>query len=239
MRAVGVIPARLQSQRFPEKILAPIFEKPMIVCVAEKASQAKKLNEVIIAVDDAKTVEVLKPYDLNVVMTSKDHTSGSDRIAEAVKDIEADIVVNIQGDEPMITPEIIDDMINEFDDLNVQMVTAVSTVLSEKDINDPNSVKARLDDGCNAVMFVRKIPDGKISDWYHHVGIYAYRKETLFKFKSLPPTENEKKHNLEQLRALDNGIKIKAVVTDFPFRGVDTEKDLTSLLQYLTTERKK
>ncbi len=211
----------------------------MIACVAEKVSKAKKLDEVIIAVDDVKTVQALNPYGLDVVMTSKNHASGSDRIAEAVQDVHADIIVNIQGDEPMINPEIINNMINEFDNPNVQMATAVSTVLSQKDLNDPNLVKARLDEENNATIFTRHLPDGEIQGWYHHVGIYAYRKETLFQFTSLPPSENEKKHNLEQLRALDNGIKIKVIVTDFPFRGVDTQEDLTLLLEYLKTERKK
>jgi len=234
---IGVIPARLSSVRFPEKILTPFLGKPMIAVVAEKALKANTLDEVIIAVDDSKTIQALKPYPYKTIMTSKNHTSGSDRIAETIQNIPVDIVVNIQGDEPMIEPEIIDKMVKEFDDPKVEMTTAVSTVLSSENMANPNSVKVKLDDQNNATMFVRELPTGDQIDWYHHVGIYAYRKETLSDFTTLPPSVNEKKLKLEQLRALDNGIKIKAVITDFAFRGVDTPEDLESLKQLLKTQK--
>ena len=230
---VGVIPARLHSVRFPEKILARISGKPMIVHVAERAQKATQLDEIILAVDDEKTVRALEPYDFSSVLTSKNHPSGSDRIAEVIRNMDVEVVVNIQGDEPMMNPEIIDKLIEEFDDPSVQMTTAVSTVYGQEDILNPNSVKVFLDEKRNAVSFQRQLEDRNAGGWYHHVGIYAYRKKTLLAYTKMPPSVSEKAHNLEQLRALDNGISIRAVITDFPFRGVDTKDDLKKLKKYL------
>ena len=228
-KVIGVIPARLNSVRFPSKILAPFNGHPMVMSVAERALQANTLDEVIIAVDCEDVKKKLANSSFKIVMTSMKHCSGSDRVAEVIKDKEADIVVNIQGDEPMLDPVIIDSMVNIFCDDEVQMSTCVSTDISLKDYADSNTVKVLLDEQNNANLFQRSMEKTNIEGWYRHVGVYAYRKQTLLDFASLPPSYNEKKLFLEQLRALDNGISVRAVITDYPYRGVDTKEDLERL----------
>ena len=163
-------------------------------------------------------------------MTSIEHNSGSDRVAEVVEEQDVEIVVNIQGDEPMIDPVIIDKMVNEFRDAEVQMVTSVSTEITPEDFLDSNIVKVLLDERRNAIVFQRNLKEETAGGWYRHIGVYAFRKETLLYFTSLPQSINEQKHGLEQLRALDSGIPIRAVVTHYPYSGIDTEKDLEDLL---------
>ena len=230
-RVVGVIPARLNSIRFPGKILALINGLPMVMLVAERALQAQLLDEVIIAVDSEEVRKKLKNSKIKVVMTSSEHSSGSDRVAEVVKEQDVEIVVNIQGDEPMLDPVIIDKMVYEFREVEVQMVTSVSTEISPEDFLDTNTVKVLLDEHRNATAFQRILKQKTTGGWYRHIGVYAFRKETLLYFTGLPQSINEQKYGLEQLRALDNGISIRAVVTHYPYRGVDTEKDLGTIRQ--------
>jgi len=201
----------------------------MVVHVYERAKQAKNLDLVIVAIDDESVAEALAPFSVETVMTAGDHASGTDRIAEVVRDMEADIVVNIQGDEPFIDPGIIDELVTVFTDKHVEMATAVSTVITAEDLLDPNTVKVLLDAHCNAVVFRREVSEKEIGGYYRHIGLYAFRKETLLKFTQLQPTQNELRFRLEQLRALDNGIPIRAVITGYPYRGIDTEEDLLKL----------
>jgi len=224
--AVGVIPARLDSTRFPRKILAPIHDKPMVAVVAEKAQKSEKLDQIIIAVDSEETMDALKPFKLNVVMTSSDHRSGTDRVSEAVTDEDAEIILNIQGDEPGLDPAILDAMVDKLNDPGANMVTVVSTKISPEDILDPNVVKVLLDENETAVSFTREASDWGSAGYFRHVGLYGFKRETLNQFTKLPPSDSEKTHKLEQLRALDNGILIRTVVTDYPHYGIDTEEDL-------------
>ena len=159
-------------------------------------------------------------------MTGPEHLSGTDRVAEVIKDIDADIIINIQGDEPMIDPAIVNQLINTFQDEFVEMATVASTVIDNSDYLNPNSVKVMIDENGFASAFRRETKDLEIGGYYHHVGMYGYRKETLLQFTKIDQTENEAKLNLEQLRALDNGIPIKVVLTDYPYQGIDTEEDL-------------
>ncbi|NQT98142.1 MAG: 3-deoxy-manno-octulosonate cytidylyltransferase [Candidatus Marinimicrobia bacterium] len=223
---IGVIPARLGSTRFPGKILASLAGKPMVMHVYERAKQAARLDDVLIAVDDDQVKTILKRFGANVVMTSADHESGTDRVAEAVAGIEADIVVNIQADEPMLEPAVIDALIAVFDDKNVNMATVVSRDLSTRDILNPNIVKVFLDHRMHAVDFMREMPDNIIGGCYRHIGIYAFRKDFLIQFTKLKPSESEMRHHLEQLRALDNGLLVHAILTDYVICGVDTPEDL-------------
>ena len=228
---VGVIPARLHSTRFPQKILALIEDKPMVVQVYERARQASSLEKVIVAIDNEETQRALEPFNLPIAMTDPDLPSGTDRVAAVVRDLEAEIVVNIQADEPFLIPTVIDRMVLAFTTPKVQMVTAVSTELAPEDIINPNVVKVLLDEEQKAVAFRRKPENFEIGGYYRHLGLYAFRKTVLLKFTSLSPTVNERRQRLEQLRALDHGIPIYAVLTDFPYRGVDTPEDLKVLLQ--------
>ena len=226
---IGVIPARLESTRFPNKILAPINDKPMVMHVYERAKESEKLDDVIIAIDSSETEEVLKQFKPNIKMTHPGHLSGTDRVAEVVKDMDVDLILNIQGDEPMLDPSIINQLVECFDDELVDMATIGSTVIDNSDYLNPNSVKIIINENGFASSFCREIKDHQIGGYYHHVGIYGYRKDTLLRFTMLDQSINEINLNLEQLRALDNEIQIKVAMTDYPHRGIDTKEDLNQI----------
>ena len=220
---LGVIPARLNSTRFPNKIIFPLNGKPIVEHVYEKAIQSKLLSKVVVAIDSETTKESINC--LNIVMTSDKHQSGTDRVAEVSDNYDCDIVINIQGDEPGIDPDLIDRLITLFDDPKVEMASVASTDLHQHDFTNDNVVKVNLDNENNAISFVRNNMEPE-QIYYRHIGIYAYRKKTLNFFTSLDQSENEKKHSLEQLRALDNNIAIKLLISDFNHRSIDTKEDL-------------
>lgn len=228
---VGVIPARLHSTRFPNKILTPINDKPMVVHVYEKALQAESLDDIIVAIDSDETSEALKPFKVNTVMTFSDHKSGTDRVAQVVEELEADVVVNIQGDEPAIDPQLIDELVAAFDEPNIFMATVATTDISLEDEIDPNVVKVLVDNNNIALAFRRDPRQYEIGGYYRHIGIYAFRKEAIMKFTKMMQTENEKTHKLEQLRVLDNGLPIHVIMTDYTGRGIDTEEDLKAFAE--------
>ena len=226
MKAIGVIPARLYSSRFPKKILHLIDGKPMVVHVYEQAQKAKSLDDVIVAIDTEETAKALKPFKVNTVMTSENHVSGTDRIQETVADLDADVVVNIQGDEPKIDPALIDKLVSQFEDESIQLATAAGKDMDAKKLTDVNTVKVLLDGDGFAVNFRRELVSTEAGGYYHHMGIYAYRKATLEKFTALAPSKNELALKLEQYRALDNGIPIKVILADKVNKGIDTMDDL-------------
>ena len=220
---IGVIPARLNSTRFPNKILYPLKGKPVIEHVFNRAKQSSLLDDVIVAVDSKKTLESINCS--NVVMTSVKHQSGTDRVAEVANKFDCNLVVNIQGDEPGIEPHLIDNLISLFDDPEVKMASVASTDLHDEDLMNENVVKVNLNEENYALSFIRKnLKDDH--QYYRHVGIYAYRKRTLDLFTSLKQSSSEKKYSLEQLRALDNNIAIKLLICDFNHRSIDTKEDL-------------
>jgi 3-deoxy-manno-octulosonate cytidylyltransferase (CMP-KDO synthetase) len=183
---------------------------------------------VIIAVDSQETIDALKNYNVEVMMTSLKHQSGTDRIAEAVENIEAEIIINIQGDEPMLDPKMIDDLISQFDDKTVKIATLASTVITEDDFNNPNTVKVKIDENGNAVGFYREISNRTVQ-YFRHIGIYGYLKNSLVAFTGLEQSKNEQLLHLEQLRALDNKIPIRVAMCNFPYRGIDIPEDLEQL----------
>ena len=228
---IGVIPARIGSTRFPRKILADIEGKPMIAHVAERALEAEMLDKVIIAIDSEETQKALSSYKFDLVMTDIGHKSGTDRVAEVAKAIdEAEIIINIQGDEPLLNPIVIDKLIKLFDDPTVAMSTAVSRNIGVKDYLDRNIVKVFLDENQNAYSFKRDIYDLEIGGVFRHVGFYGFQRETLFEYSSLSPSKNELENSLEQFRALDNGIKIKALITNAEQLAVDVPEDLDRVI---------
>jgi 3-deoxy-manno-octulosonate cytidylyltransferase (CMP-KDO synthetase) len=235
MKIIGVIPARWASTRFEGKVLAKINGKPMIQHVWERSKQSRLLNDVIIACDDERVLKATNQFGARAVLTSKDHPSGSDRIAEAVADLDADIVINIQGDEPLIHYSVIDNLTKALvDDETCSMATVIKRIDNKEELEDPNIVKVVTDQEKNALYFSRSVipydREGKgiqEAPYYKHLGIYAYRKEFLFIFKNLPNSPLEKAEQLEQLRALEAGFKIKTVVTDIETIGVDTPADLS------------
>ena len=229
MKNIVVIPARLHSKRFPKKILFPIDEKPMVVHVYEIAKKSELVDDVIVAVDDDETVNELKKWKVKTMMTDINHFSGTDRVYEASKDNDAEVIVNLQADEPFLDPNLIDRLINEFEDPQIEMATVAGKELSPDSINDVNIVKVLLDAERFALAFRRKPLELESGGYYHHAGIYAYRKDILDKFTNLDISINEKKYKLEQLRAIDNGISIKVVLTDRVNKGIDTLEDISGL----------
>jgi 3-deoxy-manno-octulosonate cytidylyltransferase (CMP-KDO synthetase) len=244
MKAIGIIPARYSSTRLEGKPLLYIAGKPMIQHVYQRASSAPVLDRVIVATDDARIVEAVRAFGGEVRLTSPDHPSGTDRVAEVAGSLEADVVVNIQGDEPLITPGMIEDLILPMrGDRSLQMCTLCRRISNVNEIFDPDVVKVVRDRDGFALYFSRApIPfhreewkgrnqgplgaDGLTAACYKHFGLYAYRRDFLFQLTALPPSPLEKTEQLEQLRALENGYRIKVVETQEDTIGVDTELDL-------------
>ena len=231
---IGVVPARLNSVRLPRKILADLNGKPLIVHVMERALEAKSLDKVILAVDSEETIKTLEQYDFDMVLTSSDHVSGTDRIAEVIDEIpDAEIIINIQGDEPLIEAEVIDSLVDSFNDSTVNISTIVSTKLTVSDLLNPNVVKAIVNEYQDAIEFKRNIFDLEIGGVYRHVGIYGFRRESLIAFTRLDPSVREVESRLEQLRALDNGMPIRATVTNYDSHSVDTQADLDKVARIM------
>ena len=231
---IGVVPARLNSVRLPRKILADLNGKPLIVHVMERALEAKSLDKVILAVDSEETIKTLEQYDFDMVLTSSDHVSGTDRIAEVIDEIpDAEIIINIQGDEPLIEADVIDSLVDSFNDSTVNISTIVSTKLTVSDLLNPNVVKAIVNEYQDAIEFKRNIFDLEIGGVYRHVGIYGFRRESLIAFTRLDPSVREVESRLEQLRALDNGMPIRATVTNYDSHSVDTQADLDKVARIM------
>ena len=231
---IGVVPARLNSVRLPRKILADLNGKPLIVHVMERALEAKSLDKVILAVDSEETIKTLEQYNFDMVLTSSDHVSGTDRIAEVIDEMpDAEIIINIQGDEPLIEADVIDSLVDSFNDSTVNISTIVSTKLTVSDLLNPNVVKAIVDEYQDAIEFKRNIFDLEIGGVYRHVGIYGFRRESLIAFTRLDPSVREVESRLEQLRALDNGMPIRATVTNYDSHSVDTQADLDKVARIM------
>ena len=231
---IGVVPARLNSTRLPQKILADLNGKPLIAHVMGRALEAKSLDKVILAVDSEETIKALEQYDFDMVLTSSDHVSGTDRIAEVIEEIpDAEIIINIQGDEPLIEADVIDSLVDSFNDSTVNISTIVSTKLTVSDLLNPNVVKAIVNEYQDAIEFKRNIFDLEIGGVYRHVGIYGFRRESLISFTKLDPSVREIESRLEQLRALDNGMSIRATVTNYDSHSVDTQADLDKVARIM------
>lgn len=242
MKVIGVIPARYASTRLKGKVLAPINGKPMIQHVYERARQSRLLDDVIIACDDLRVKKAAEDFGARAVMTDPDHACGTDRIVEAVKDLDVQIVVNVQGDEPLIDPSVIDLLVKALkDDKQALMATVIKRVSDPNDLDNPNVVKVVVDREQRAIYFSRsKIPFNRGAGehgYFKHLGIYAYTKEFLLKFSALPKSALEVAESLEQLRVIENGFKIKTVLTEIETVGVDTQEDLIKV-ENLIKQRK-
>ena len=232
MKIICVIPARYSSTRLPGKPLKDICGKPMIVRVFERAKLAKKISEVIVATDDERIFDAVEKNGGKAIMTRADHKTGTDRLAEvAEKFSDADLIINVQGDEPLIEPDLIDELAEEFfTDENLQMATVATELTDAEEMKNPNNVKVIFDKNNNALYFSRSlIPfprNAGNSKVYKHIGIYAYRRNFLLNYAKMESTPLEQTESLEQLRALENGFKIRVIISDCKFVGVDTEEDL-------------
>ncbi len=245
MNIVGIIPSRYASTRLPAKPLVNICGKTMIQRVYEQAMKSALLTTVVVATDDVRIETAVRQFNGQVQMTPVDIHSGSDRIALVAKDLRADIVVNIQGDEPLIDPQLIDQAIRALiDDTNAVVSTAVKRTSAHQDIFNPNVVKAVLDKGNYALYFSRSpvpyVRDAKKDeDWfngtifYKHFGIYVYRADFLQQYTTLTQSPLEVAEKLEQLRILENGFRIKCVITEYESHPVDTPEDLQKVIQII------
>lgn len=230
---VGVIPARFASSRFPGKPVATIAGKPMIQHVWERASQSRYLQRVVIATDDDRIGQVARSFGAEVAWTRSDHLSGTDRVAEAAAATNAQLIVNIQGDEPLIDPAAIDTAIlSLLDDPGTEMGTLKKRISCQDEIGNPNVVKVVTDHNGYALYFSRSpVPycrEGSALYW-RHVGLYVYRRALLLNYSNLKPGVLEQAEKLEQLRALENGIPIRVVETEYETIGVDTPDDLEAV----------
>ncbi|MGI8989467.1 MAG: 3-deoxy-manno-octulosonate cytidylyltransferase [Bryobacteraceae bacterium] len=225
-KILGVIPARYASSRFPGKALATLAGKSMLEHVHERVSMARYLTSVIIATDDERIYAAARGFGALVRMTRPDHLSGSDRVAEVASAESAEIVVNVQGDEPLIDPAAIDAAILPLaDEPSIPMATLSKKIEDPREIGDPNVVKVVTDRFQNALYFSRStIPSAP--PYYKHIGLYVYRRDFLLRYSDLPVGPLERGERLEQLRALENGFKIRVVETDYESVGVDTPEDL-------------
>ena len=241
MRTLCVIPARYASTRLPGKPLADICGKPMICRVWERARRAEKPERVIVATDDQRIYDAVHKDGGEAMLTRADHPTGTDRLAEVAQAHAAvDLIVNVQGDEPLIEPSVIDELIALFEaDENLQMATVMTRMEDEEEQKNPNNVKVVVDKLGYALYFSRSLlpyPRAAAAPVYKHIGIYAYRRDFLLHYARLAPTPLEKAESLEQLRALENGYGIRVLETASRFIGVDTPEDL-ALVNRLYRER--
>ena len=232
MTILCVIPARYASTRLPGKPLADIAGKPMIQRVYEQALGAKRPHDLLVATDHQAVCDAVTAFGGQVMLTSPEHPTGTDRLAEvAVNRPEAGIIINIQGDEPLIEPAVIDQLAAAFDsDPDLRMATLM-TELTESEYQVPSVVKVVTDLAGFALYFSRSLipyPRTQLETmrWYKHIGVYAYRRDFLLTYAALPPTPLEQTESLEQLRALEHGYRIKVLKTTHRFIGVDTLEDL-------------
>ena len=255
-KAVGIIPARWGSTRFPGKPLYPINGKPLLKRVFERCLRAKSLDLVVIATDDMRIASAAFDWGAEVALTSSKHNSGTNRVAEVVSKMKQfAYVVNIQGDEPLIDPRLIDRLVEKLrSDRKIEIVTAAHPFRDPADVFSSHQVKVVLDLCGNALYFSRapipfqgvpqsggrkKDQTGRRSIWLRHQGIYGFRRQTLLQFVRWKPSPLERVESLEQLRALENGVKVHVLVTATGSPGIDTPEDATALEQKLARAKRR
>ena len=245
MKKVIIIPARLDSSRLPKKVLLDLKGKTVLQRVYEQCLKVKNVDGVYIATDSIEIKEVCETFTNKVVITKSTHQSGTDRIGEAVSAIACDIVINVQGDEPFIEPSLIEALVNSFSNSDISMASAMSKINNVKDLHNTNVVKVVTDLHNNALFFSRSllpfprdVKEISIAkevlekyQFYRHIGIYGYRKDFLLKFVNMEQSYLEKVEKLEQLRALENGFKIKMIEAESSLIGIDTQEDYEEALK--------
>lgn len=249
MSAVIVIPARYDSTRFPGKPVAPLRGMPVIRHVYENSKAARSADDVIVATDSETIFETVLSFGGKVVMTRKEHASGTDRVAEVARSLSCDIIVNVQGDEPLMTPEMIEKSIGLLSDGRADIGTLAKRIEKPEEIMDPNVVKVVFDRGGYALYFSRAPIPYHRDQWkeldksrvpssdfqvFKHIGIYSYRREALLRLTAIEMSRLEKIESLEQLRALENGFRIKVGETSIETVGIDTPQDLERVEKWLS-----
>jgi 3-deoxy-manno-octulosonate cytidylyltransferase (CMP-KDO synthetase) len=242
MRILGVIPCRYQSSRFPGKPLAIIANKPMMWHVYKKAMESNVLDEVYIATDDERIYKVANELQLNVIMTQNSHSTGTDRVAEVSEKVDADFYVNIQGDEPLIDIDSIRNIVKEIvdcSDTEVQAINAYASISDPSHVVNSNVVKVIVDVNSNAIAFSRQpIPYPKSGEarYYQQLGLYAFKKSALQIFSNSSPQYLEKAEDIEMYRLIENGYKIRMMISDSPSISVDTPNDLLKVRDIIEIE---
>lgn len=243
MKIIGVIPARYKSSRFPGKPLTEICGKPMIWWVYQQAKKVPEFDSVYVATDDERIKAACEAYSINVIMTSDRHKTGSDRVAEVAEKVEGDLFVNVQGDEPVINPEMIRQVISIFtEDDSVYFGSLKKEITDPDEINAPSTVKVVTDDNGDAMYFSRSVipsnlKDGRLARVFRHVGIYAYKREFLLKFAAMVQTELELGEGIEPLRAMQKGYKMRLKETEYTSIGVDLPEHIQKVEQVIRGER--
>lgn len=246
MNIIAVIPARLQATRFPKKLMQDLAGKPVIVQTYLAVEKTKLFSQVYVVTDSQEIFDEVKKYGANAIMSQKEHQSGSDRIAEAVENLPADIVVNVQGDEPFINEESLKDLLQVFVqdvDNQVDLASLMIPIFDEEQIRNPNNVKVVTDNKNFALYFSRSVipfQRGEANSHFtykKHIGVYAFRKSALMDFYKLPPSPLEENEKLEQLRYLENGKRIKMVQTHTQSIGIDTPEDLEKAREFFNQKQ--
>jgi len=249
MKAIGVIPARWGATRFEGKVLANLLGKPVVQHVWEAAKKAKTLDDLIVACDDERILKAVEAFGGKAIYTSPDQPSGTDRLAEVVNPLDVDIAVNIQGDEPLIKPLMIDNLVIALQgEKSAQMATVIKKIEDDSELTNSNVVKVVVDRNGYALYFSRyAIPYNRTAEtdekkrpvYYKHIGLYAFTKDFLFTFRNLPKSSLENAEKLEQLRVLEYGYRIKTVETKFDTVGVDRPEDLKRAEEALLKDRER
>lgn len=249
MTKIIVIPARLNSSRLPNKVLLDLKGKTVVQRVYEQCIKVNGIDEVYIATDSHEVKKSCLDFTRNIIMTRESHESGTDRIAEAVENIECDVIINVQGDEPFIDVKLIEELAQVFEDDTVNMASAMHKIKLVEDLKNPNVVKVTVDTQRNALYFSRSIIPHHRDEWdtllnhhktipaplkfYRHLGIYGYTKSFLLHYAKMDHSYLERLEKLEQLRVLENGYKIKMIETDYNSIGIDTMEDYKKALELL------
>ena len=246
MKTIALIPVRYAPSRFPFKPMQLLGDKPVIVHTYENTLGTGLFNEVVVVTDSEIIYNEISRRGGNVVMSKKDHESGSDRIAEAAESMDAEIILNVQGDEPFVEKAPLEKLLNAFkgnEGKEVQVASIMQVLSEESSIRDPNVVKVVVDKNNYSLLFSRSIipyprdQEEKIK-YYGHIGVYAFRREALLNFPLMEMTPLEKAEKIECLRYLENGIRLKMVETDYPGVKIDTKEDFEKALDYLKKYQK-
>ena len=238
MKSLVIIPSRLNSTRLPEKPLISIKGKSLVSRVYHQVKKCKNKTDILIATDNEKIVDHVKSFNGEVLLTNEKHISGTDRCNEAVQSLNKtyDLIINVQGDEPIINPKIIDEIINTFDEINDEIITVAKEINNPIEIDNEHIVKVEFNSEMIAKDFFRKSKNKKENLFYKHYGIYAFKPSILKEVCDLKPTQNELNNNLEQLRWLDNNYKIRIMKTKFRNVSIDTKEDIEYLLKKYSQE---
>lgn len=238
-KALGVIPVRYRSTRFPGKPLALILEKTMLQRVYEAASQARLVDKIIIATDDERIFRASQKFGAEVMMTSPHHLSGTERVAEVARKQSRPIIINIQGDEPLLKGEMIDSLVKALQEASLPMASLMAKQRDLSLLKSSNVVKVVVDKEGYALYFSRSPLPYSVSDFFfQHIGIYGFQKDFLLKFTDLSPSRLERIEKLEQLRALENGFKIKMIEIPFSTLSVDLPQDIIKVERFLKRQKK-